>query len=129
MRANKSRDTSPEKAIRSILHRRGLRYRTHAQPIAHLRCNPDLVFSRAQLAVFVDGCWWHGCPEHGELPRANRSWWRQKFQKTKERDHRNNQALIEAGWKVIRVWEHENPGDAADLIESAYLASLGSPEN
>lgn len=117
MRANRSRDTAPERAIRSQLHRRGLRYRTHVRPIPERRCEADLVFGGARVAVFVDGCWWHGCPDHRPLPKSNRDWWARKISATVERDRRNDKALAEASWKVVRVWEHESPVKAADRIE------------
>lgn len=83
------------------------------------RTRPDIVFSRARVAVFVDGCFWHGCPEHGEVPAANREFWRGKLAATAERDGRNDAMLKAAGWTVIRVWEHEEPGHAADRVERA----------
>lgn len=118
MRANRQKDTGPELAIRSELHRRGLRYRVHVQPVPGLRCNADVVFGGARIAVFVDGCWWHGCPEHRSLPKANRDWWDAKIQRTVERDRRNDAALAEAGWLAIRIWEHEQPSTAARRIEA-----------
>jgi len=83
-----------------------------------LRCNADVVFGGARIAVFVDGCWWHGCPEHRSLPKANRDWWDAKIQRTVERDRRNDAALAEAGWLAIRIWEHEQPSTAARRIEA-----------
>jgi DNA mismatch endonuclease (patch repair protein) len=79
MRANRRRDTGPELALRRELHRRGLRYRVDHRPVAETRCRVDIVFTRARVAVFVDGCFWHGCPSHGNVPRANREWWAQKL--------------------------------------------------
>ena len=80
MRANRRRDTGPELALRRELHRRGLRYRVDHAPIAGLRCRADIVFTRARVAVFVDGCFWHACPEHGNIPTANREWWQAKLE-------------------------------------------------
>lgn len=117
MQANRSKDTGPERAIRSELHRRGLRYRTHVRPIPDRRCEADLVFRAARVAVFIDGCWWHGCPTHRPLPKRNREWWAEKIAATVKRDRRNDRALAAAGWQVIRVWEHEPPAMAADRIE------------
>lgn len=123
MRANRGRDTAPELALRSELHRRGLRYRVHVRPLEGLRCQADIVFTRARLAVFVDGCWWHGCWDHRSLPKENRNWWKEKIRRNVERDRRNDRLLDEAGWRVIRVWEHEESGAAADRIETALAAS------
>lgn len=113
------RDTKPEMVVRRELHRRGLRYRTSFRPLDGLRCQADIVFTRARVACFVDSCHWHACDEHMELPKTNTEWWRLKFEVTKARDLRNNHALQSAGWTVIRVWEHEDPRDAADRIEQA----------
>lgn len=117
MRANRSVDTLPELAVRRAVYARGLRYRKHLAPLAGLRCKADIVFSSARVAVFVDGCFWHRCPEHGELPKANRAWWEAKLARTWERDRANDLALRSAGWTVVRVWEHESPEKAAARIE------------
>lgn len=97
----------------------GYRFRVHAQPLPGLRCIADLVFPRKRLAVFVDGCFWHGCPVHGHIPKTNARYWREKIQRTISRDNRNNRGLEAAGWVVVRVWEHENPVSAAERILSA----------
>ncbi len=122
MVANRGVDTAPEVALRSELHHRGLRFRKHVAPLAGLRCRADVVFSRAKVAVFVDGCFWHRCPEHATFPKANADWWRMKLAQTVERDERNNAALAEAGWLVIRVWEHEDPRPAADRVQRAVAS-------
>lgn len=113
------RNTKPELALRQELHRRGLRYRTSIRPLAGLRCQADIVFTRAKVAVFVDGCQWHGCEDHSRLPKANTEWWAQKLAWTRERDERNNRELRRADWLVIRVWEHDGNVEAADAIEAA----------
>lgn len=113
------RNTKPELAVRRELHRRGLRYRTSIRPLPDLRCQADIVFIRAQVACFVDSCYWHGCPDHLRLPKSNENWWKEKLAWTRERDERNNQRLIQAGWTVIRTWEHEDSVDAANRIEAA----------
>ena len=123
MQANRSRDTSPEVALRKELHRRGIRYRVHYRPVSGLRCEADIAFPVQRVAVFVDGCFWHSCPEHGSLPKANREWWQQKLARTVERDAVNAQSLLEAGWQVIRVWEHEDVEEAAGAIEASLLSS------
>jgi DNA mismatch endonuclease (patch repair protein) len=123
MRATRSRDTAPELALRSALHRRGLRFRVNRRPEADLRTTADVVFGPARVAVYVDGCFWHACPEHGNLPRANREWWRAKLQGTTERDRRNDEALRARDWEVIRVWEHQDPEEVADRIYGMLAAS------
>lgn len=121
MRANRGKDTAPELALRSELHSRGLRYRVHVRPLKALRCQADIVFSRAKVAVFVDGCWWHGCQEHRSLPAANREWWKVKIDRNIARDRRNDVALTNAGWSVVRVWEHEPVSTAANRIEALLV--------
>lgn len=118
MQSNRSRDTTPEIAVRSALHRRGLRFRKHVRPIQGLACTADVVFPRHRLAVFVDGCYWHSCPEHATTPITNGAWWRAKLTATRERDKRNTEALTEAGWHVLRVWEHEEAELVADKIHA-----------
>jgi DNA mismatch endonuclease (patch repair protein) len=116
MLANRRRDTGPELALRRELHRRGLRFRVDHAPSEGPRCRIDIAFTRARVAVFVDGCFWHRCPEHGNLPVANHEWWEAKLNGNVDRDRRNDQALESAGWEVIRVWEHEAVMDAADRV-------------
>jgi DNA mismatch endonuclease (patch repair protein) len=101
MRANKGRDTLPERRLRSHLHRLGLRFRKHARPLPALRCTADVLFPRQRVAVFVDGCFWHGCPEHGRVPRSNRAYWEPKLARNVERDRRNDRALSEAGRSCV----------------------------
>jgi DNA mismatch endonuclease (patch repair protein) len=120
MAAIRRRDTKPERVIRSLLHARGLRFRVDfpirldgLRPI-----RPDIVFSRAQVAVFCDGCFWHGCPEHGQRPGVrNGHYWAPKIAGNRERDARHTDALEAAGWVVLRYWEHEVPADVAAVIE------------
>src|SRR5687767_12739760 len=102
MRANRPRNTGPERAIRSELFARGLRFRVHRRPLAGLRSEADVVFPRERVAVFVDGCFWHRCPTHGVLPKSNREWWSQKLSSNVERDRRSDLRLIEDGWAVVR---------------------------
>lgn len=118
MQGNRSIDTRPELALRSELHRRGYRFRKSVSPIEGLRCRVDVVFLRARVAIFVDGCFWHRCPEHGTHPRTNSSYWQVKLDRNVARDRRNNDALTASGWTVVRVWEHEDVHDAADRIEA-----------
>lgn len=114
MRATPQRDTPTEIALRSALHRKGLRFRVHRPVDGVPRVRPDIVFVSARVAVFVDGCFWHACPNHGTLPKENRTWWDEKLRSNVERDLRHNSALRDAGWSVVRVWEHEDPSQAAN---------------
>jgi len=119
MQSQKTRDTAPELAVRRILHSRGLRYRVDCRPMPEFRSRADLVFRASKVAVFIDGCFWHGCPEHGRRQtKANSTYWRQKVARNAERDRRFDDALREAGWVPIRVWEHQDPADVADEIEA-----------
>lgn len=110
-------DTDPELRLRRVLHSRGLRYRIHRRPLTTLRCRPDIVFGPARVAVFVDGCFWHGCPTHVSWPKANGGWWREKIQRTRDRDAATTSELVANGWFVLRFWEHEDPVVAADTVE------------
>ncbi|MFI6575312.1 very short patch repair endonuclease [Nocardiopsis sp. NPDC050513] len=123
MRANRSRDTGPELALRRAVHARGLRYRVAARPVKELRRTADLVFTKARVAVFLDGCFWHGCPEHHTAAVRNGAYWATKVERNRARDADTNQRLAEAGWTVVRVWEHEDPGDAASRVEAAVAAA------
>jgi DNA mismatch endonuclease, patch repair protein len=105
--------TGPEIAIRRALHRQGLRFRLHRRALPG---TPDIVLCRAKVAVFIDGCFWHACPDHGSLPKNNRSWWDAKLAANKERDGRKDAALTEMGWVPIHCWEHESPEFAAQRI-------------
>jgi DNA mismatch endonuclease, patch repair protein len=119
------RDTLPELAIRSELHRRGLRFRVDRAPLRGLRSKADLVFGPTQVAVYVDGCFWHSCPEHGTKPKVNAEWWEQKLARNRERDRETDRVLREHGWEVVRVWEHEDPVAAADRVEAAIRSRRG----
>jgi DNA mismatch endonuclease (patch repair protein) len=103
-------------AIRRILHAAGLRYRVGARPIPELRRSADLVFGPAKVAVFVDGCFWHRCPTHGTLPATNTDYWVPKLTRNADRDRETDRALADAGWMSIRVWEHEDPEEAAERV-------------
>lgn len=116
MRANRRRDTRPELAVRSAVHAMGLRYRVDTRPVQELRRSADLVFSRARVAVFIDGCFWHGCPSHGSMPVANGQYWSDKIDRNQCRDRDTDQQLSEHGWLVIRAWEHEDPDQVARKI-------------
>lgn len=121
MRGNKKRDTGPERALRSALHRRGLRFRTD-YPLRLETGRPirlDVAFTRQRIAVFVDGCFWHQCPEHCSVPRSNRSYWEPKLTKNVQRDRRVDASLEAAGWIPVHVWEHEEPETATARVEAA----------
>jgi DNA mismatch endonuclease, patch repair protein len=118
MRANRGRDTRPERALRSAAHALGLRYRVSTRPLPKLRRTADLVFTRAKVAVFLDGCFWHGCPEHFRPAKVNEDFWSTKIADNQRRDQDTDRKLAEAGWTVVRVWEHEDSVDAALRIAS-----------
>lgn len=109
MENQKQRDTRPERLIRSALHRQGFRFWVDKAPLPKMRRKADLVFPRARVAVFIDGCFWHGCPVHGTWPKANADWWRAKIEANRRRDRDTDRVLVEAGWLALRIWEHENP--------------------
>ncbi|WP_328413771.1 very short patch repair endonuclease [Streptomyces violaceus] len=117
MAAIKRRDTKPERIIRSLLHAAGKRYRVdYRLQLEGARPRPDIAFTRARVAVFVDGCFWHCCPEHGRQPGVNGGYWGPKLERNVARDRAADAALTAAGWSVIRVWEHEDPDKAAARI-------------
>lgn len=120
MKANRSRDTHPEIMLRQELHRRGMRYRTHVAILPGLQRRADIVFGRVRLAVFVDGCFWHGCPVHGTMARANRGYWESKIAQNQQRDQDTDTRLRTLGWVSLRIWEHQPPGEAADLVQQTY---------
>jgi DNA mismatch endonuclease, patch repair protein len=115
MQVTKRRDTPGELALRAALRALGLRYRIEVA-LPGTRRRADVAFLRAKVAVFVDGCFWHGCPEHGTWPKANADWWREKIEANKRRDANTDQTLKAAGWKVLRFWEHVDPTVAAKKV-------------
>jgi DNA mismatch endonuclease (patch repair protein) len=120
MQAIRRRDTGPERALRSALHASGYRYRCDLRiDLAGARVRPDIVFTRRKVAVFVDGCFWHCCPEHGRQPAVNSGYWSPKLQGNRDRDRRNTEALEQAGWVVVRVWEHEPVAEAMGKVIAA----------
>lgn len=116
MKAAKPKDTAPEMALRSVLHKKGLRFRIDVKPIQELNRKADIVFRHAKVAIFVDGCFWHGCPIHGTQAKANAEFWAMKIKQNQERDKDTVFRLEAAGWRVIRVWEHEDPEEIAQEI-------------
>jgi DNA mismatch endonuclease (patch repair protein) len=127
MAAQRRVDTAPELAIRRLLHAAGLRYRVHRAPVESLaRRRADIVFGGPRVAVFVDGCFWHRCPTHRTEPTANAEWWAAKLDRNVARDRETDAALESHGWMVIRVWEHEDPGQAAARICRAVRDRQGT---
>ena len=120
MSAIRRTGTKPEVALRSLLHRRGRRFRKdYRLDLPGTRVRPDLVFTRSRVAVFVDGCFWHVCPQHGRHPSHNEWYWSPKLQANVDRDKRHTIALEAAGWIVVRLWEHTPVEDAAAVVEAA----------
>jgi DNA mismatch endonuclease, patch repair protein len=126
MRANRGRDTGPELAVRRALHARGLRYRVdHPLPFDRRR-RADIAFTRAKVAVFIDGCFWHGCPEHGTTPRTNTAFWAAKIARNRERDEDTTDRLDALGWTVLRFWEHEDAGRSAEIVARTVAQRLSA---
>ena len=134
MKGNSKRETKPEVRLRSSLHRMGLRFRkNHSIAVEGVTVRPDVVFTRQKLAVFVDGCFWHMCPLHATNPRSNANYWARKLERNVERDRIGDSRLTQAGWTVLRVWEHEEVVDAALRVEQAVrtlrrLSEGGEPK-
>ena len=128
MRANRRTDTGPELALRRALHRRGYRYRKDYRldlgPGSRVR--PDIAFTARRVAVFVDGCFWHACPQHGSKPSANTWYWGPKLARNVERDRTADAALAAAGWQVVRIWEHESVDSAVSAVTAALLRSAAA---
>ncbi|MGH8887617.1 MAG: very short patch repair endonuclease [Egibacteraceae bacterium] len=124
MARQRRRDTLPEMALRRALHARGFRYLIDRQILPEVRRKADIVFSRARVAVFVDGCFWHVCPQHATWPRANAEWWRAKLEENARRDRDTDERLGSAGWTVVRVWEHEPTEAAAKRVAEAVGATI-----
>lgn len=118
----KRRDTKPEVALRRALHRRGLRYFVDRAPLKGMRRRADLVFPRRKVAVYVDGCFWHSCPIHATKPRNNAQWWADKLAANVTRDRDTDEKLLAEGWRVVRIWEHEDPAEAADRVADELAA-------
>ncbi|WP_277609068.1 very short patch repair endonuclease [Rhodococcus sp. CH91] len=123
MSRQRRRDTVPEVALRRELHRRGRRFFVDKAPLPGMRRRADLVFPRHRVAVYVDGCFWHSCPQHATFPKNNAEWWAAKLAANVQRDRDTDERLQTAGWTVVRVWEHEDPITAATRVE----AVLSSP--
>lgn len=116
MRGNRARDTVPELRVRRLLHAMGCRYLVDVTPIKGSRRRADLVFRGPRVAVFIDGCFWHACPQHGMTPRTNTGFWSEKLRRNRERDAETDQLLVEAGWLPLRFWEHQDPAEVAATV-------------
>lgn len=116
MQSNRPRDTRPEVSLRSALHAAGLRFRKNYRPIKGSRCEVDVAFTRARVAVQLDGCFWHGCPEHATRPITNGVWWANKLEATIVRDRLNDELLRSYGWTVLRFWEHETLDEIVAVV-------------
>ena len=121
MRANRGRDTKPEVALRSAVHALGLRYRVSVAPLKGVRRTADLVFPRERVAVFMDGCFWHGCPEHHTVASTNAGYWAEKVAINRARDRDTDRRLLDAGWVSVRVWEHDDPEASATAVKNVIL--------
>ncbi|MEO3798451.1 very short patch repair endonuclease [Nonomuraea sp. B1E8] len=125
MRANRRSDTKPEVMLRSALHRLGYRYRKDLRlDLKGVKVRPDIVFTARKVAVFVDGCFWHVCPDHGRQPTTNEWYWTPKLRRNMERDQLVNTALEAAGWKVVRLWEHEPLTAAVEAVVVALHSGV-----
>ena len=118
----RQKSTQAELNLRKALHARGLRYRLHVPLLTKPRRVADIVFPGARIAVFVDGCFWHGCPEHVSWPKSNTNFWREKIENNRLRDADTDKRLTALGWASVRIWEHENVDSAADQI-AALIAT------
>ncbi|WP_268239627.1 very short patch repair endonuclease [Micromonospora yangpuensis] len=123
MRGNRGRDTQPEMRVRRAVWSIGLRYRVGIRPLPSMRRTADLVFTRAKVAVFVDGCYWHGCPAHYRPARLNAEFWASKIEGNRRRDVETDLRLRQAGWTVLRIWEHEEAAVAADRVRAAVATA------
>ncbi len=122
MLSNKARDTKPELLIRQALHARGYRYRVDLRPSDKVRSRADILFTKQKIAIFIDGCFWHGCPIHATAPKANADYWLPKLKRNVERDLEVTSALELLGWTVLRFWEHETAGEVVERIGEAWFA-------
>jgi len=120
----RGKNSSAERALRSGLHARGLRFRLHRRVEDIV---VDIVFPRPRVAVFVDGCFWHGCPKHATFPKTNQEYWLPKLAENRERDRRQTARLRGAGWRVVRVWEHECLPPADRIVQRIVTACRGKP--
>jgi DNA mismatch endonuclease (patch repair protein) len=123
MQGNRSRDTAPELKVRKLLHAAGFRYRVSARPIPTLKRTADILFTRAKVAVFIDGCFWHACPDHYVEPKSHVDYWRPKIERNMSRDLDTTAQLKKAGWTVLRFWSHELPPVVAETVADSVTAA------
>jgi DNA mismatch endonuclease (patch repair protein) len=126
MVANYGDNTTPELLFRRTLFQFGLRFRQNTRPIASLRCHADIVFPKQRVCVFVDGCFWHGCPKHFRCPKTNAAWWSEKIDANRKRDKRQTRLLQRADWTVIRIWEHDINGTRISIVADRVRGALTS---
>lgn len=122
----RQKGTRAEIGLRKALHAKGLRYRLQVPILAGLRRTADIVFPRARIAIFVDGCFWHGCPEHCSWPKRNADFWREKIEANRSRDADTDRRLNALGWTTVRLWEHEDPGEVANWIAALVHIRKGN---
>ena len=125
MQSNRGRDTGPELAVRRELYAQGLRYRVDWRPLPDFRTRADIAFTRQHVLVFIDGCFWHGCPIHATTPKTNIDYWVPKLQRNIERDREFTRLLQDRGWQVLRFWEHEDPETIVRTIRNAVTPVTG----
>lgn len=123
MQLQRRRDTAPETQVRQLLFTAGARYRVSLPVPGLSRRTIDIAFTRSRIAVFIDGCFWHGCPDHATSPRANGEWWAHKLQVNRDRDAATTRHLTDLGWKVLRFWEHEDQATVADRVLAAITSA------
>lgn len=128
-KSQRTRDTSPELAVRRLLHAAGFRYRVEVRADPDVRSKPDIVFRAVRVAVYIDGCFWHGCPEHFIPPKNNAEWWATKIKGNKERDRIARADLFRRGWSVLSFWEHESPAVVAAAVGRAVESRRVGPSS
>ncbi|WP_411700880.1 very short patch repair endonuclease [Conyzicola sp.] len=126
MLGNRSRDTKPELLVRRALHAQGYRFRVDLRPEPTLRTRSDIVFTKRRVAIYIDGCFWHGCPTHGTTPKSNVDYWAPKLARNIERDRESTRALQERGWVVLRFWEHQPVGEVVAAITARLKSENAS---
>lgn len=126
MRANRGFDTGPELRLRSLVHRAGLRYGINVRPEADFNRRADLVFRSAKVAVYIHGCFWHGCPKHYAPPKSNKRYWAEKVRRNRERDEETKRLLRNRGWKILVFWEHQSPEVSGARVIQTVLNRRGT---
>lgn len=126
MQANLPSNTQPEIILRSALHKAGLRFRKDVRPEPELKCKADIVLRKAKVCIFVDGCYWHGCPRHFETPKVNSEWWDEKIADNRRRDRKKRTRLRRFGWKVITIWEHDITASKLPRVVEGILNSISN---